>query len=212
MKKSIYIGMCQEGSTSLMRYKSLVAILEKSHEIDLVNIQPQIDSTKRIFRSIGWRYKIGPLINKINSFISKSLLETKEFDFVWIDKGVFIHPDVLKSLKAKTNKLIHFTPDPAFYYHRSTLFYKGLPLYTHVITTKSFEMELYKSRTDAELLFCTQGYDGLKHFPMVTFDNKKYDFSFIGHYESNRAKIVKALLNSGRSITLAGPKWRFFII
>lgn len=204
--------MCQEGSTSLMRYKSLVQILKNTHLIEMVNIQSEIDSTPRLLRSLGWRYKIGPLIKKINYLILPYLLQSDNLDFVWIDKGVFIKPKTLKHLKEKTCKLIHFTPDPAFLYHKSNLFYRGLKYYSHVITTKSFELEMYRQKTNARLLYCTQGYDESLHYPKVEFHNKEFDVSFIGHYEYNRAIVLRTLLKNNFSVVLAGPKWRLFYL
>lgn len=211
MKKcALYIGMCQEGSTALMRYSNLKQQLIRTYETRLINIQFEIDNTPKVYRSLGWRYKFGPLINKINKSILSQIEGSTNFDFIWIDKGVFIQPNILKILKDKTPKLIHYTPDPAFYYHQSRLFYGGLEYYTHVITTKSFELDLYLNKTKAKVIYCTQGYDEELHYPRIDFDKKEFDLCFIGHYEYNRARIIKSLLNQGYKISLAGPKWSFF--
>jgi spore maturation protein CgeB len=210
MKKAIYIGMCQKGSTSLMRYESLVEKLDGRYDIKLINIQKTIDSTPRILRSIGWRYKVGPLINKINALITSNIDENEKFEFIWIDKGVFIYPEVLFSFKKQSKKIIHFTPDPAFFYHKSKLFNEGLKYYSHVITTKAFELDVYKQKTTSEVLLCTQGFDDKLHYPRVNFDDKKFDVSFVGHYEKNRGQLIKKLLKKGFTISIAGPKWKQF--
>ena len=80
---------------------------------------------------------------------------TNEFDLVWIDKGVFIKPSVLKNLRSRSKLLIHFTPDPAFAYHQSELFYKSIPDYDFCVTTKSFEMNDYKKYGAKNVLYCT---------------------------------------------------------
>lgn len=202
--------MCQEGSTSLMRFLNLKKQLKYTFEIALINIQIEIDNTPKIYRSLGWRYKIGPLIEKINKRILSDLVGSSNFDFIWIDKGVFIKPNILKMLKKKTDKLIHYTPDPAFYYHRSRLFNGGLEYYTHVITTKSFELDLYSKKSNAKVIYSTQGYDEELHYPRVDFNNKEFDLCFVGHYENNRAQIIKSLLDLGFNISLAGPRWILF--
>ena len=210
MKKVLYIGQCEEGSTSRMRYLLIEEIL--GVKVDLINISNHIISTRRPYRSIGWRYKIGPLIKKINSevldFMEK---ENSLYDLIWLDKAVFLTPKNIKILRAQTVKLVHFTPDPAFLFHRSRFFLNTLKLYDNCITTKSFELNEYMKYGCKNLIFCTQGYDEAIHKPFNDFDAKKYDVCFIGHFEKNRAELIQNILDSDISVVLAGIKWEKFV-
>ncbi len=209
IKNLLFIGPCEYGSTSRMRYNIFSEILNV--EIELIDTSDVISSTNRILRSIGWRYKVGPLISGINKLINNVINSNqKNYDVIWIEKGVFIKPDTIRSLKKKTFRLIHYTPDPAFYYHQSRFFNRALSLYDFTITTKSFEIDLYKQKTEKRVIFCTQGYDVKVHKPHYSFDEKKYDVCFIGHHEIQREKIINSILNLGISVAIAGIKWEKF--
>ena len=151
--KALYIGHYDIGSTSRMRGEYLKQLMP-DYEFLVVSIDEPIRATPRLLRSIGWRYKRGPLISRINNHILNSLQNNFNYDLVWIDKGVFIDPKIILSLRRNSRKLVHFTPDPAFTYHRSILFYKALPHYDYCITTKSFEIEAYK-KYGVKTIFCT---------------------------------------------------------
>ena len=205
--KCLYIGQCEEGSTSNMRFVILKELL--NGELESINLTPIIINTPKVFRSIGWRYKIGPMMREINSNIIITL--ENDYDMIWIDKGVFIKPQTLKIIRNRTKKLIHFTPDPAFFYHKSRYFRVSLPLYDFCITTKSFELNEYNKYGCQNLIYCTQGYDEIIHRPQNTFEEKEFEVCFIGHYEKQRAEIIQAIIDSGIKIIIAGIKWESFI-
>jgi len=201
----LYIGHYNEGSTSKMRGEYLKKIL-KTENIIIINNDVPILKTPRIFRSLGWRYKTGPLISNINNFIIASIDKYPHFDLAWIDKGVFINPAVIHQIREKSHMLVHFTPDPAFLYHQSKLFYKAIPDYDYCITTKSFEIEAYKAHSAKSVIFCTQGYDPFIHRPLHDYRDKN-GIVFIGHKEDNREEVISLLIEKGITFKLAGIKW-----
>lgn len=97
----LYIGHYNEGSTSKMRGEYLKELLPV-REFVVINIDVPLAQTPRLLRSIGWRYKTGPLITNINKHILQSLKSDFSFDIVWIDKGVFIDPEIIFTLKKFT--------------------------------------------------------------------------------------------------------------
>ena len=169
--KCLYIGQCEEGSTSNMRFVILRELL--NCEIELINLTPIIINSPKILRSLGWRYKIGPMMTDINTQITRAI--HYDYDMIWIDKGVFINPKILKIIRNRTKKLIHFTPDPAFFYHKSRYFRSSLPQYDFCITTKSFELDEYIRYGCQNLIYCTQGYDEIIHQPQNTFEEKEFE-------------------------------------
>jgi spore maturation protein CgeB len=207
--KVMYVGQCEEGSTSRMRFEILTTLLNS--KLELINISEVLSSSNKIVRSVGWRYKIGPLIWRISKLINEHLEKKENYDLIWIDKGVFIPIEVMKKLREKTIKLVHFTPDPAFFYHKSKLFYNSISLYDFCITTKTYEIDLYKKFGAKNVLYCTQGYDERIHKPLHKFEDKKYEVCFIGHYERIRETILQNLLNSNIQVVLAGIKWKEFV-
>lgn len=203
----LYIAPYSEGSTSKMRGQYLRQIL-KADQFKVIDTQIPINHTNKIFRSIGWRYKTGPLIKNVNQYIFNALQGQFSYDLVWVDKGVFIQPSTIQLLKKHSAKLVHFTPDPAFTYHRSKLFNAAVPLYDYCVTTKSYEVEYYQSH-GANPIVCSQGYDPLIHKPYHSF-NEKEGIVFIGHKEEEREEILSMLLEKGIRITLAGINWESF--
>jgi spore maturation protein CgeB len=130
------------------------------------------------------------------------------YDLVWIDKGVFIDPRIINILRKGSTKLVHFTPDPAFTYHQSELFYEALGHYDYCITTKSFEIPEYRKH-GVNTIFCTQGYDPELHKPYHDFSQKN-GVVFIGHKEDEREEIIGKLIEMGVRVTIAGNHWDKF--
>ena len=206
----LYIGHYDEGSTSGMRGEHLRQIL-KPQNFKIANIDIPIKNTGRILRSIGWRYKIGSFITKINNYIVNVINKDWNYDLVWIDKGVFIKPEIIKKLRYESKIMVHFTPDPAFAYHKSSLFYKSIKYYDACITTKSFELENYRKKNAKKVLYCTQGYDKNIHKAYYNFNQKDKTVSFIGHFEKERGEIVQYIIDQGIDVHIAGIKWGSFL-
>jgi spore maturation protein CgeB len=205
----LYIGQYSKGTTSKMRADTLRSIL-KSQIFKIIDTHIPFYNTQRFWRSFGFRYKRGPLINNINKYIVAALKEVT-YDLIWVDKAVFITPKTTALLRSRTKKLIHFTPDPAFTFHKSRLFLKSLPNYDFLVTTKSYELEHYYKfiKTD-KVLYATQGFDAKLHKPSEHPFSKKEGFVFIGHYEDQRGEVLEKLLQNDIKITLAGIKWNRF--
>jgi spore maturation protein CgeB len=206
--KLLYIGQCDWGSTSRMRYEKVQLYFNTA--VDLINLTPIIEKTPKILRSLGWRLKIGPLIKNINNAIITEV-RNNNYDIIWVDKGVFILPFCAGILRNKTKFFIHSTPDPAFLYHGSRLFEKSLKFYDICVTTKSFETEIYRAKGVKNCYYLTQGFDKTIHFPRVEFETKKYDICFIGHREKNREELIQLLLDNDIEVVLAGIKWENFV-
>lgn len=206
--KILYVGVYGEGQTSKMRGE-ILRKLTNSSTFEIIDIEIPISNYQRIFRSLAFRFKIGPVIRAVNEYILNKL--DKSYDLIWVDKAIYITELTTKVLRRKTNLLIHYTPDPAFLYHRSKLFIKSLIHYDFAVTTKSFEYNTYVKILDAsKVILTTQGYDPKIHKPYHDFELKK-GVSFIGHYTSDRQKIIQLLLDSGISVTLAGIHWKKFV-
>ena len=207
--KVLYIGQYTLGTTSRMRGEALKAII-KPTIFEVIDANIPFFKTHRLLRSFGFRYKKGPLINNINRYIIAALKE-KAYDLIWVDKAVFVTPKTTALLRSKAAKLVHFTPDPAFTFHKSKLFLKSLPYYDFLVTTKSYELEHYYKyiKTD-KVLYATQGFDAKLHKASKHPFSKKEGFVFIGHYENQRAVVLEKLLQNDIKITLAGIKWHQF--
>ena len=207
--KVLYVGQYSDGTTSKMRCKVIQKILKPSI-FQVIDANIPFYKTHRLLRSFGFRYKKGPLINNINKYIIAALKE-ETYDLIWVDKAVFITPKTTALLRSRASKLVHFTPDPAFTFHKSKLFLKSLPNYDFLVTTKSYELEhYYKHIKTDKVLYATQGFDAKLHKASKHPFSKKEGFVFIGHYENQRAVVLEKLLQNDIKITLAGIKWNHF--
>jgi hypothetical protein len=206
----LYVGHYQPGCTTRARGQQLVEIL-KPKVFHVVDIDQPINNTARIFRSFGWRFYKGPLIRQINNYFKEQIRDQPKFDLVWIDKGVFISPSIMEQLSRQGSILVHYTPDTAFAYNRSDLFFDALPLYDHCITTKSFELEEYKRMGARNVHYSTQGFDPLLHRKYYTMEEKD-GIVFIGLHEEWRQKVVEAVIAAKMKISVGGAGWKGFAI
>lgn len=209
MKRILYIGIYNDGSTSKMRADIINEILS-DWEMDVINTDIPKRNMGRLWQSIGARYKKGPLVGKINKYVLENLCK-KYYDLIWIDKAIYLTPKTTQVLRKYTGKLVHYTPDTAFSYNRSINFYNSMPLYDYMVTTKSFEMEdyIHAMGNNNKVLYVTQGFNKNLHRPIVEWKHKK-GIAFIGRYEDNRRESIDVLLQNGINITLAGPGWEKF--
>ena len=193
-----------------MRLNAMKSILSDDYIIDTIDTQQIIDRHSKVYRSLAYRYKLGPVSWAINKKI-KNQVENKTFDIIWVEKGVLIKPSVVRMLKSVSNTLIHFTPDPAFLFHKSNKFLNSINYYDLLITTKSYELShyhRYKSRENVMLV--TQGFSRELHKSTIPFKKRKSSVIFIGHYEKNRSTTLQFLINSNIKIFLCGRGWNRF--
>lgn len=210
--KIIYIGQYTPGTTSKMRADQLKELLPD--EFETIDTHIPFFQTPKLWRSIGFRFKKGPLIRKINNYIIRQLenSSTKEFDLIWVDKAVFFTKKTTLLLKSKTKKLVHFTPDMAFYQNQSKYFLQSLTLYDFSITTKTEEIPLYKQIIPTNKLIITiQGFNPSIHLPHHNFSEKQKSIAFIGLAEPSRFQIIEKLINNNIQVNIAGKGWQKFI-
>lgn len=210
VKKAVYIGIYSEGSTSKMRAEKLRSLLP-GWKFDVIDTDIPFAQQHPLFRSLGFRYQKGPLIKAVNSYILQQL-PTVRCDLIWIDKAIFIRNKTTKIIREKAHKLIHYTPDTAFYGNQSKMFYQSMGYYDYLVTTKSFELEAYRSRVPTEKIIpTTQGFDSDVHKPLVSFPEKVDRVAFVGLWEPSRERLIQHLINNNINVTLAGYNWEYFI-
>jgi len=206
----LYIGQCSNGTTSEMRATCLRKLLQGWNHEEIDTHIP-FYQTHRLFRSFGFRFKRGPLISNVNQHISSNLRQ-KHYDFVWVDKAILISESTTAELRRRAENIIHYTPDTAFYGNRSTHFYKSMPYYDFLITTKSFEKEHYLNYiSEDKLLLTTQGFDKDVHRPFYKSEEKENCVVFIGLWEPAREKTIQTMIDNQINVKIAGHKWGKFV-
>lgn len=220
-------------------------------QFHVIDTSIPFDAQHRLWRSLGFRYKVGPAVTAVNKYIidelnriltptpnaqyptpqilhptpytltpppsplpptSYTLTPKPYFTLIWIDKAVFITPKTTRLLRTMTDKLVHFTPDPAFTFHRSRHFYKSLPLYDYAVTSKSYELKQFREVLPGNrTILITQGYQSDFHKPIVAFKDKNEGVLFIGHFEQERAIVFEKLIDAGVKVAVAGINWEQFV-
>lgn len=209
MNKLLYIAPSGQGQTSAMRGKCLRELLP-DWEIQFLDPYLANLGLPRLIRAISFRLKAGPMINNIGLSIAKATRHHR-YDIVWVDKGTMIHPEIIRQLRKQAGMMVHYTPDPAFTFHQSRLFFAAVREYDYLITTKSYELEYYlkaAKRPDGVIL-TTQGFDRNIHYPRHDFANK-HGVALGGHYETGRAQVLDLILKHGIKVRLCGNGWEKF--
>ncbi|MFT2007745.1 glycosyltransferase [Pontibacter sp. 13R65] len=208
MAKFLYIGQYSDGSTSKMRGEKLKEIF--SHmEFIVIDTNIPYNNSSRIFKSLAFRFKTGPVIKKLNQYILDRIKNT-HYDLIWIDKGIYINKSTIAIVRNLTSKLVHFTPDPAFTFHKSAHFNACCKNYDYLVTTKLFEVDIYKRKCNGKIIYATQGFDKNIHYPRHHYSEKQ-GVSFIGHFEKERGVAIQALIDNKIIVKLAGIKWEDFV-
>src|SRR6266446_2248616 len=171
---------------------------------------PFAAAATRFERSLASRANIGRGVSNLNAKLMV-LAKDARFDVVWIDKGVWIYPETVTILRARSARrtAVHYTPDAQIFYNRSRYFLKSIPIYDLLVTTKPFEMESYRMHHANNLLLVLQGY-GRQFTPRVPSKSDLSCFSsnvsFIGHCESHYVARMK-IIHRETHIQIWGPRW-----
>lgn len=199
------------GTTARMRIDNIVNILGDP-DIVIIDINEPVSKVNRIWKSLGFRFQVGLLIKFVNEYISSEISSTDAFDLAWIDKNIYINEKNIKRVRSISKKMIHYTPDCAFYMNRSRFFLRSLKYFDYLITTKSFELTYYQKYVEKDKVILTiQGYDNNIHKPHFTFDQKDEGLIFIGLHEMHRERLIQTLIDNGVKVKLAGKKWKYFV-
>jgi hypothetical protein len=205
--KAAYIGILTPGSTSRMRAEVLKRLTPGVTWTWIDTDVPMSDSS-RLWRTVAFRTNSGQAVNRINSLVTQQLKSAK-LDLAWVDKGVFLTPPTIASIRSRAGHLVHFTPDTAFHANRSRHFENSIGQFDLLVTTKSFEVDEYTRRVPRErVLLTTQGYDSSVHVPgNLEFENRRREAVFVGLAEPDREKCIDVLLEADVPVRLAGYGW-----
>ncbi len=151
---------------------------------------------------------------EVNSAILKKI-SNKEYDVVWIDKGLFVNKSTLQKIKKINSKtqIIGYSPDDMSQRHNQSFnFIKSLPFYDCFVTTKSYIINDLKKIGAKKVLFVDNAYEDSFHFPRMLTEIEKEklggDVGFIGAWEQERANSILYLVKNGINVKVwGGGKW-----
>lgn len=209
-KRALYIGIYTDGTTSRMRADTLKQLLP-GWDYQVIDTDVPFRKRNRVFRSIGFRYKLGPVVADVNNYV-RSNMRQQEYDLVWVDKAIYLTFETTKRIRQLARKLVHYTPDMAFFENRSQHFFKSLTLYDFAVTTKRKELADYFSLIpENKVILTTQGFDKSIHQPMHEFRSKVNRVAFVGLCEPAREQVLQLLIDNQVEVALAGQNWSTFV-
>jgi spore maturation protein CgeB len=199
----LYIGQLDSGGTCLDRMRSLQRLGHKVTGSDVCPFQSRF----RLLRSAQWRLKPRLLLGSLNANLSTCVAKSGRFDLVWVDKGVWIFPETVAHLRNVCGgRAVHFTPDPQFLFHRSRHFVRSIPYYDYFVTTKVFEIRLYREAGARNVILSPQSFCPVRYAipkPRLAFSA---DVGFVGHYERHYGMHLSALSTEG-AVQVWGNGW-----
>lgn len=183
----------------------------------------RIDTTSKVYtiylRIINRLFQKGlslpyPDYLNINAKMMGHIVQ-KDYNVVWIDKGLFVNKKTLQKIKNINPKIliIGYSPDEMSQRHNQSLnFIESLPYYDYFVTTKSYIIEDLKKMGAKEVLFVDNAYEDTFHFPRIVTEIEKEklggDVGFIGAWEQERANSILYLAKNEIQVRVwGGGEW-----
>lgn len=202
----LYLGPLGTGSTTRQR---LAAFNSLGYHCIAFDSRPYHEYGSRLHRSFAHHLAYGKPVRSLNQDLL-AFAAAQDYQIIWIDKGVWIYPETLARLKANGAIAIHYTPDPAITFHQTRHFLKSIPLYDAMVTTKTYEVELYRAHGSKQTIFSEQGYDPETFYPrQVDADTQARlgsDVCFIGRCEPHYLSIMQAIAAKHDNVAIWG-RW-----
>lgn len=161
----------------------------------------------------------GPQTLMANYLLYKNIL-SKNPDCVIIWRGIFVSPFILKRIKKKSSiTLISYNNDDPFslkYYERGNInqkrlwnrFKRTIPYYDINLVYRPHNIKDYQNHGSSKTLLFPPYYIPNQIEPLLkTTSPKKYDITFIGHFEEERLEVINYLLENNIKVRIFGPRW-----
>ena len=205
-RRILYVGNLRPGGNGRDRMAVLAA---GGDRLDGFDTRPYRAAGPRLLRSLTARVQIGPAVRALN----RALLDRAaraDYDVVLVDKGTLLRPATVAALRrgAAQGLAVHYTPDAAFADNRSRGFFRAVPLYDLLVTTKPFEMDAYRAAGARDLMLIHQGF-GPRIDPALAADVPdalRSEVAFIGHCQPHYARLLEAVSRTA-PLAIWGPGW-----
>lgn len=163
---------------------------------------------KKIFYTIENRFKVGPVVNRINrDLIEKT--NSKKYDVIFLWRAIHIFPETIEEMR-KNSVVIGYNNDQTFSSHHPwwlfRLLKKSIPYYDHFFVYRPKDISAIESRGTTASVFMPT-FDQDRIFPIEPrFQN--FDIAFIGHFEDDgRDELILKMLEKGFNVLLRGQRW-----
>ena len=209
--KILYVGPYKENSGS--RFDGMRRL---GHDCRLFDSDASFRRYPRLFRAVEWRLRNGPFIFTLNRRLLRAAVQFRP-DIVWVEKGILVYPETLRSIKDRTGAILVASHSDDFCVLVSCHFNRGIPLYDVIFTPREVnfaELRRYGARHVEKFW---KGYADGTVMPLKLSPTEKAFFGcdvvFAGHYEPARLEpcLRVALLAEELGFTFklwGGPRWK----
>jgi hypothetical protein len=209
----LYLGDSEASSTSLQRCNALRSL---GHQVVLVDNSPR--RLNYFQRLDNWLYRKGlPGVGHRSGDVNRAIRRAASggnFDILWVDKGVYVTPETIRTAKTANPglRVVGYSPDyMAARHNNSRWFIAHSKLYDLFVTTKSYAVEWHKATGCKKVLFIGNAYDPAVHRPLHLAVRTRIllggPVGFIGAYEGPRAAALAYLGSQGVPVRVYTPKW-----
>ena len=206
--KIVYTGPLVPGDTCDLRRRALERL---GHETIPVDYLPIVQRRGPLARRVEWRLRLGPMVREYTAALLRAL--DTEPDVLWVDKGLFVVPDVLAAARRRGVRwLVHYSPDNyALQGNASRHLWRGLRAYDVVVTTKRPNVDLLRAAGARRVLLSGNAFDPALHRPVTPTAAEQTalgaDVSFIGRWEPLRELTLSAIAALPVRLRVRGPGW-----
>jgi len=206
--KILYTGPLLAGDTCELRLRALTRL---GHEMIPVDWLPIAERQGPLARRLQRRLRLGPMVREYERALREAL--TARPDVLWVDKGIFVPPTVLDAARVHGVRwLVHYSPDNyLLQQNASRHFWRGLPRYDVVVTTKRSNVGLLAAAGARRVVLSGNAFDPEMHRPIVLTGAQRAtyaaDVSFIGRWEPARERLLDAVAALPIRLRVRGPGW-----
>lgn len=212
--KILLIGSNYTWSIERIYKRELEAL---GHQVELLDVQNQFYGYyyKSLFHKLIYRIGISGTLSKINKGLLSQII-SKNYELIWIFKGMELFPETLRVLKSKTKKLINYNPDNPFIFSGkgsgNSNVTNGISLYDLHLTYDEWVKKKIEQEYDIQTELLPFGFDevAISDEELNALDEVNA-VCFLGNPDKHRASIIQKLVDQQIEVHLYGNDWQKFV-
>jgi spore maturation protein CgeB len=209
--KILYVAEAIEGSRALQRFRAINKLYSNAELFLYENNQHGINGGGTLAYKISFKLRRPLEFNSVNKRLTAAIQLLKP-DVIFFEKCLAIHPKTYALAKDQGIVNVAIFEDDVCLKHNSSIYLdRSFKYFDFVFTTKekNVSQELYMRGVKRSFVVVPSYCD--KVFPLLDTRNEptrfKYDVSFIGTFESDRASYVMSLMQNGIPVHIWGNGW-----
>jgi spore maturation protein CgeB len=205
----VYAGT--HSGTCLSRFNALKSLVPETIFFD---IDPYYESSSRLYAFFERMFFYGPQRIRLNLDFLTFCRKNKP-QIIWIDKSIWVWPQILKLLSKDGCYLVHYNTD-ALHPRKKMLSWslmlmrQALPLYDLNVTSNEEDYQHALNQGLAAHLTQLAYDDGrFNNAPLTEAEQKHWatPIIFIGHYEPRTERFLSAVLDENLPLKIYGHNW-----